>query len=101
MSGSLPATTTGAGRADVFFVNHADGQHRPIDATHVVAMGGELYLRYKDAAFNGPVDLNAKSFAAEGLQNAFKQDGGSPYVRSKEGADRMLVKSNSWVGLYF
>ena len=64
-------------------------------------MGGQLYLTYKDAAFNGTVDLNAKSFSATGLQNAFKQDGGSPYVGSKEGADRMLVKSNAWVGLYF
>ena len=95
------STTTGAGRADVTFLGHAGETHRPIDSTHVVAMGGDLYLTYKDASFNGPVDLNAKSFTATGLQNSFKQDGGLPYAGSRDGVDKMLVKSNAWVGLYF
>ena len=94
-------TSTGAGRTDVFFVNHPGFPHRPIDATHHSSMNGELYLTYSDAWFNGTVDLTAKSFSATGLQNAFKQDGGSPYVGSRTGGDKMVVKSNAWVGLYF
>ncbi|KAI0633887.1 hypothetical protein C8Q77DRAFT_1158016 [Trametes polyzona] len=96
-------TSSGAGRADVTWVSH-DGEgvpHRPVDATHHTSMGGEVYLTYKDAAYNGTVDLSAKSFSASGLQNAFKQDGGLPYVGSREGVDHMLVKAQGWVGLYF
>ncbi|KAH9851459.1 hypothetical protein C2E23DRAFT_869383 [Lenzites betulinus] len=96
-------TSTGAGRADVKWIGHAETgvPHRPIDATHHTSMSGEVYLTYKDADFNGTVDLTAKSFSASGLQNAFKQDGGMPYVGSREGADKMLVRAQEWVGLYF
>ncbi|TBU30256.1 hypothetical protein BD311DRAFT_691403 [Dichomitus squalens] len=95
-------TSTGAGRADVFFVNHAGFPHRPIDSTHHTSMNGKgTYLTYKKAGFNGTVDLTAKSFTATGLLNAFKQDGDLPYVGSRDGGDRMLIKSQGWVGLYF
>ncbi|RDX48089.1 hypothetical protein OH76DRAFT_1405342 [Lentinus brumalis] len=94
-------TTTGAGRSDVFFVNHPGFPHRPIDATHHSSLNGDLYLTYTDARFDGPVDLSAKSFSATGLENAFKKDGGLPFHGSRDGADKMLVKSQGWVGLYF
>ncbi|KAM5543217.1 hypothetical protein V8D89_003091 [Ganoderma adspersum] len=95
-------TSTGAGRADVFFVNHPGLEHRPIDSTHHSSMGGKgTYLTYTEAAFNGTVDLAAKSFSATGLRNPFKEDGGMPYVGSREGGDKMLVRSQGWVGLYF
>ena len=94
------ATTTGAGRADVVYVERG-APHRPIDASHVVAMHGDLYLTYTDAAFNGTVDLRAKSFSATGLENAFGREDGLPYVGSKDGADRMAVRTQGWAGLYF
>ncbi|KAI0351047.1 hypothetical protein OH77DRAFT_1411803 [Trametes cingulata] len=94
-------TSTGAGRTDVWWVTHPGMPHRPIDATHHSSMRGDLYLTYSGAEFNGTVDLSAKSFSASGLQNAFKQDGGLPYVGSRDGVDRMLVKAQGWVGLYF
>ncbi|KAI0743333.1 hypothetical protein C8Q80DRAFT_1180356 [Daedaleopsis nitida] len=94
-------TSTGAGRTDVFFVNHPGFPHRPIDATHHSSMNGEMYLTYTDAAFNGTVDFAAKSFSATGLQNAFKKDGGLPYVGSQEGGDQMAVRTQGWAGLYF
>ncbi|KAI1791307.1 hypothetical protein LXA43DRAFT_1012096 [Ganoderma leucocontextum] len=94
-------TSSGAGRADVFFVNHPGLPHRPIDSTHHCSMNGKgTYLTYTEAEFNGTVDLTAKSFSAKGLQNAFKQDGGMPYFGSREGGDKMLVKSQGWVGLF-
>ncbi|KAI0644460.1 hypothetical protein C8Q79DRAFT_971911 [Trametes meyenii] len=94
-------TSTGAGRTDLWWVGHAGLPHRPIDATHHTSMGGKVYLTYGDAAFNGTVDLSAKSFSSTGLQNALKQDGGLPYVGSRAGVDKMLVKAQGWVGLYF
>ena len=94
-------TSTGAGRTDLFFVNHAGLPHRPIDATHHSSLNGELYLTYTDAAFNGTVDLRAKSFSATGLENAFGREDGLPYVGSKDGADRMAVRTQGWAGLYF
>ncbi len=94
-------TSSGAGRTDVFFVNHPGSPHRPIDATHHVAMRGELYLTYTSASFNGSVDLSAKSFSASGLENAFGRDGDLPYVGSREGGDKMSVRTQGWAGLYF
>ena len=94
------ATTTGAGRADVVYVERG-APHRPIDASHVVAMHGDLYLTYTDAAFNGTVDLAARSYSATGLQGTMQQQEGLPYVGSRSGGDRMVVKSQGWAGLYF
>ena len=82
-------------------MNHPGFPHRPIDATHHTSLNGELYLTYKDAWFNGTVDLTAKSFSATGLENAFKQDGGLPYHGSRDGVDKMLIKTQGWVGMYF
>ncbi|KAH9940419.1 uncharacterized protein BXZ73DRAFT_98855 [Epithele typhae] len=93
-------TSSGAGRTDVRYVEHA-APHRPIDATHHVSMRGELYLTYEDSAFNGTVEVEATSFSAKRLQNAFKEDGGLPYVGSRDGADKMVVKTQGWAGLYF
>ncbi|KAI0365435.1 hypothetical protein BV20DRAFT_1101162 [Pilatotrama ljubarskyi] len=94
--------SSGAGRADVFWVNHPGLSHRPIDATHHSSMRGKLYLTYGDAAFNGTVDLSAKSFSATGLHNSFHQeDAGPAWVGSREGPDRMLAKAQGWAGLYF
>ncbi|KAI0766866.1 hypothetical protein BD413DRAFT_480510 [Trametes elegans] len=106
-SGSSPArfmTSTGAGRADVWWVASPSTDAVPrhaIDSTHHTSMGGEVYLTYTDAAFNGTVDLTARSYYAVGLKNALKQDGGLPYVGSREGADRMLVKAQGYVALSF
>ncbi|KAI0818483.1 hypothetical protein BC628DRAFT_1333796 [Trametes gibbosa] len=96
-------TSTGAGRADVTWVARAGAglAHRPIDATHHTSMGGDVYLTYRDAGFNGTVDLAAKAFSTTGLQNASGRDGALPYVGSPEGVDRMLVRAQKWVGLYF
>ncbi|OSD03954.1 hypothetical protein PYCCODRAFT_1433856 [Trametes coccinea BRFM310] len=94
-------TSTGAGRADIWWAAHPGVPHRPIDSTHHSSMSGDVYLTYKGTGFNGTVDLNAKSFTGTGLQNPFKQDGGLPYVGSREGPDKMLVKAQGWVGLYF
>ncbi|KAI0656535.1 hypothetical protein C8Q70DRAFT_1056459 [Cubamyces menziesii] len=100
----LPArllTSTGAGRADVWWVTHPGAAHRPIDNTHHSSLGGDVYLTYSGTGFNGTVDVKAKSFTAHGLENPFKQDGGLPYVGSRDGVDKLKVTSQGWVGLYF
>ena len=96
-------TTTGNGRADVFYVSHPGHPHRPIDSVHRVRKTGDLYLTYKDAAFSGTVDLNARSFSASGLHDAVPRLADQlPWVGEKDGADNMIVESkNGWVGLYF
>ena len=94
-------TTTGAGRTDVEFVHAHGAPHRPIDATHHSSLNGELYLTYADAAFNGTVEIAAKSFSATNLHNALGQEEGLPWYGSREGADRMRVKTQGWAGLYF
>ncbi|KZT68256.1 hypothetical protein DAEQUDRAFT_671749 [Daedalea quercina L-15889] len=96
-------TTTGNGRADVFYASHPGHPHRPIDSVHRVPGTGDLYLTYKDSAFSGTVDLNARSFSASGLHDAIPRLADQlPWVGEKDGADKMIVESkDGWVGLYF
>ena len=96
-------TTTGSGRADVFYVSHPGQPHRPIDSVHRSRKMGDLYLTYKDAAFSGTVDLDARSFSASGLHDAVPRLADQlPWVGDKHGVDKMVVESkNGWVGLYF
>ena len=89
------------GRTDVEFVHAHGAPHRPIDATHHSSLNGELYLTYADAAFNGTVEIAAKSFSATNLHNALGREEGLPWYGSREGADRMRVKTQGWAGLYF
>ncbi|PCH43469.1 hypothetical protein WOLCODRAFT_121983 [Wolfiporia cocos MD-104 SS10] len=96
-------TATGAGRADVFYVNHPGHPHRPIMNTHRSVRGGDLYLTYKQAEFNGTVELAAKSSTSMGMHgvgNRMSQE--LPWVGSQDGSDRIIASSpNGWIGLYF
>lgn len=96
-------TTTGSGRADVFYASHPGHPHRPIDSVHRVSNTGDLYLTYKDAAFSGTVNLTARSFSASGLHDAVPRLADQlPWVGEKDGVDKIVVDSkNGWVGLYF
>ncbi|OBZ67196.1 hypothetical protein A0H81_12872 [Grifola frondosa] len=79
-------TTTGAGRTDIFYVNHPGFPHRPISSTHRSSKNGDIYLTYQEAEFNGTVELTAKSFTAIGMQGAM----GEPrWVGNKDGGDKM------------
>jgi len=103
-AGAHFTTSTGNGRADIFYASHPGHPHRPIDSTHRVQGTGDLYLTYKDAAFSGTVDLTTRSFTASGpLHDAIPRVANQlPWVGEKDGADRMVVESkNGWVGLYF
>lgn len=95
-------TGSGAGRTDIFYINHPGNPHRPISSTHYSSKNADIYLTYKEADFNGLLDINAKSWSGNNVQNPFKQDGSSPWVGDKDGNDRLVAKSpNGWVGLYF
>ncbi|KAI0915793.1 hypothetical protein AcV5_003615 [Taiwanofungus camphoratus] len=95
-------TTTGAGRSDIFYINHRGHPHRPISSEHLSSRNGDVYLTYKEAEFNGTVDLSAKSFTAKGLQGAIHRDGDElPWVGDKNGGDKIVASSRGWMGLYF
>lgn len=96
-------TTTGSGRADVFYINHPGHPHRSIFSTHRGQSTGDLYLTYKEAGFNGSVDVTAKSSTAVGLQGMVRNAAGElPWVGDKDGSDKLVANSPSgWVGLYF
>lgn len=91
-------TLSGTGRTDVSYAR--SGGHRAISSLHQVQNGGDLYLRYADARFSGPVSLTAKSYTAKNLLGNLGDQ--HRWVSQKEGADRMeVVSSGGWVGLYF
>jgi hypothetical protein len=94
-------TLSGFGRTDVEFGKAMP--HRPISALHQVQDGGDMYLRYGKAGYNGPVALHAKSYSARNLQGAFASNttDGERWAGEKEGKDEMEVRSEGWVGLYF
>ncbi|EMD37637.1 hypothetical protein CERSUDRAFT_114287 [Gelatoporia subvermispora B] len=96
-------TTTGSGRSDLFYENHSGHPHRPISSVHRSSRNGDLYLTYKNADFNGVIDLSAQSWSARGMQGSVnKVTGELPWVGNKEGGDSIVASSQrGWIGLYF
>lgn len=107
VSTAILDTTTGSGRTDIFYRNDKAYPHRPIRSTHISSRNGDLYLTYKDAEYNGHVDLTAQSYSARGLQGSMRHRSGDkekmlPWVGNKNGGDELVIKSpRGWVGLYF
>ncbi|KAL5528044.1 hypothetical protein ACEPAF_7180 [Sanghuangporus sanghuang] len=97
---------SGAGRTDFTYENRA---MRPIQSEHIVKTykpsATELRLTYKDAAFNGKIDLRTPSSSMRNVQtDRFgSQPGGQReyWVGDKEGRDYVKISSPGWVGLYF
>lgn len=98
-------TTTGSGRTDIFYVEDVSSVHRPIKSTHMSSQGGDVYLTYRSARFNGRIQLESKSFTATGITSfagPTPVDGKwTHWVGSEDGADQIVVKSRAWTGLYF
>jgi len=99
-------TVTGSGRTDIFYESDKRFAHRPIDSQHYSQRKGDVYLTYKNAEYNGFVEIDAKSYSATGLLGggvrtpAEKSD--LPWVGDKNGGDKLMAKSpNGWVGIYF
>ncbi|KAF8583877.1 hypothetical protein K439DRAFT_1188087 [Ramaria rubella] len=100
-------TNTGSGRADIIYANP---DLRGVASSHS-STGGDLYLTYKQAGYNGRVDVQAKSTTSSGLQGMMVGRPGTgsdqgrvkelPWVGDKEGKDTMKVRTSGWVGLYF
>jgi hypothetical protein len=105
-------TTTGAGRTDVFYVNHKEYPHRPIRSVHMSSRNANMYLTYRDADYTGYIALNANEYAASGIHATKKpdtNDGGdvnggvmkwTHWAGNKDGGDTLLVSSRGWAGLY-
>lgn len=107
-------TTTGAGRSDFFYINHKEYPHRPIRSTHLSSGNADIYLTYREAQYNGLVNLDAGSYVAKGLHRSpagvdsgeeVGEDGSkisrNQWAGNKDGGDELSVKSRGWVGLYF
>ncbi|KII92092.1 hypothetical protein PLICRDRAFT_154351 [Plicaturopsis crispa FD-325 SS-3] len=100
-------TVSGAGRTDIFYINDKGYPHRPIDSVHRSSRNGDIYLTYKEAEYNGYVNVSSKSMTAHGVQNALSRPGATgddsrAYVGDKDGGDKLSIKSPyGWVGLYF
>ncbi|EKM54152.1 uncharacterized protein PHACADRAFT_122940 [Phanerochaete carnosa HHB-10118-sp] len=96
-------TKTGNGRADVFYESDAGVPHRQIQSKHLSSRTGDLYLTYKDAEFNGRVDMQAKSYFTRGMTlNNNRTSTELPWVGNKDGGDLIHAESTQgWIGLYF
>lgn len=102
-------TTTGAGRTDIFYITPRAFK-RTIRNIHMSSRNADMYLTYREAEYNGRVELDSKSYTATGLQSYPKTPGagtsdGSPnwthWKGDQEGGDQIYVKSRGWTGLYF
>ena len=99
-------SVSGAGRTDFTYENRA---MRPIKSEHIVKTykpsSTELRLTYKDAAFNGKIDLNAPSYSLRNVESdrfGSRPDGEREFwVGDKEGGDHLKIATPGWVGLYF
>ncbi|KAL0956029.1 hypothetical protein HGRIS_002202 [Hohenbuehelia grisea] len=101
-------TTTGAGRTDLFYNTPKEQQHRPIRSTHISSRNADMYFTYKDAGFNGLVELDARSFTTSGLRPFAPREGDVGLRESwthsygdQNGGDRLSVSTRGWAGLYF
>ncbi|KAF5370665.1 hypothetical protein D9758_002064 [Tetrapyrgos nigripes] len=100
-------TTTGAGRTDIFFIGDKRFPHRPISSVHMSSRNADVYLNYRESEYSGRIQMTSKSYTATGVQ-AYSIGGegdGMPawthWVGEQDGADKMLIKSKGWTGLYF
>lgn len=100
-------TRTSSGRSDFTYITQTP---RRIQSTHESTFASDLYLTYKEANFNGQVDMRAKSWTAKGLEGtmpAFPGQGNGdgknplPWHGDKHVGDFIKVQSLGWVGLYF
>jgi hypothetical protein len=105
-------TTTGAGRTDIFYIT-PKAFKRPIHNVHMSSRNADMYLTYREAEYNGRIELDSRSYTATGLQSFPKTQpaededgsGGKPkwthWAGNQEGGDMVYIKSRGWTGLYF
>ncbi|KAF8070227.1 hypothetical protein FPV67DRAFT_1486682 [Lyophyllum atratum] len=93
-------TTTGAGRTDVFYIG-SKAFKRPIHNVHMSSRNADMYFTYREAEYNGRIELDSTSFTATGLQRfaevPSKEEGdGSPrwthWAGNKEGGDQIYCE---------
>jgi len=95
-------TSAGSGRTDIIYKNP---NRRMISSTHI-SSGGDLYLTYKDAGYNGSVQVAATSWRSSGIQGGFgprpsNPNAEWPWVGDKDGPDHLVVKTSGWAGTFF
>jgi len=94
-------TVSGTGRTDIVMENPDE---RQLSTDHTSRGAGDMYLTYSNAHFNGPVDLQARSYTAFGLQGTMMgPDGtkGKPWAGKKDGHDSLKVVTQGWARLNF
>ncbi|KAF8895724.1 hypothetical protein CPB84DRAFT_1782296 [Gymnopilus junonius] len=95
-------TTTGAGRSDFTFIGRKEFK-RQIESTHTSSKNADMYLTYRQADFNGKINLQSKSYTATGAQRLpMKVDQKwTHFVEDEDGKDTIMINSRGWTGLYF
>ncbi|KDR75058.1 hypothetical protein GALMADRAFT_98188 [Galerina marginata CBS 339.88] len=104
-------TTTGAGRSDLTVITKKEYK-RQIESTHTSSRNADMYLTYRQAEFNGKVELVSKSYTVTGAKpfkapvgsgDGENQDGPkwTHFVGNQDGTDAIYVNSRGWTGLYF
>jgi len=97
-------TTTGAGRSDFTYVGNSNAPKRQIQSVHLSSRNGDLYLNYREAKFNGKIQLQSRAHTVVGATSfsASTQDTEwTQFVGSQDGTDEIHVNSRGWTGLYF
>jgi len=92
------------GRTDVYFENDKAFPHRPIKSVYTSSRGADIYMTYKDAEFDGNIQLDSGSYTVKGAKLYTLDDAkgsNTHWVGEKDGKDEISVKSKGWVGLYF
>ncbi len=97
-------TTTGAGRSDFTYVGNDKMPKRQIQGVHLSSRNGDLNLNYREANFNGKIQLQSRVHSVMGATSL-----GVPtqdmewthFVGSQDGLDEIHVNSRGWTGLYF
>lgn len=104
-------TDSGSGRTDIIYstTDTATGWHhrRPIMSTHTAHTKSDMYLTYKDARFEGLVDIKSPSYSARNLQtmakDAHKAGEATHWHGDMEGTDsiKAVGAKGGWIGVYF
>lgn len=90
------STKTGTGQSTFTYENP---ELKRVQSEHIVSGQGDLRIDYKQARFNGTVDVKARSYSMSGVRS--DMDSGLRYVGDKNGKDSLKVVTDGWVNISF
>lgn len=104
-------TDSGSGRTDITYIVNEQlsnwHRQRPIFSNHTSHVKSDMYLTYKEAKFEGLVDIKSPSYSARNLQvmskDAHENGKATHWHGNMEGKDSLKIvgAKGGWVGVYF